>query len=245
MSNMKLLIKEKEYNYTLNRKNVKRVNISVKSNSEIVVSSSPEVPRDYIENLLIKRSSWIDNKVDFFNKNINMSKPKKYVSGEDFLYLGKHYRLKLILGEKDVYILNDELVLSVKTKNDYKIKSDSIDNWYKEQSKKELTKHFEKTCKKYVKYDLLIPELIIRKMNSRWGTYNTQKNRMTLNMELVKAPRECIEYVIVHELIHQKHKKHNKDFYNMLSMMIPDWEKNKILLDEEIQRYLYNDLNKE
>ncbi len=237
MSNMKLSIKEKEYNYTLNRKNVKKINISIKYNKEIVVSSSEETPIEYIENLLIKKSSWIDKKISFFEKNKTNNK-KKYVSGEDFLYLGKHYRLKVEKGISDVHLIKNNIIINVEEKADYELKDQLIDLWYKENAKVVLNKLFMKTCDTSKKYDLFTPTLIIRSMKSRWGTYNIQKNRMTLNLELIKAPKDCIEYVIVHELVHQKYKNHNKDFYDLLSMIVPDWERRKKMLDEEIQKYL-------
>lgn len=237
MNNMKLLINKKEYLYSIKRKNVKKINLSIKPNKEIIVSSSDEIPVEYIENLLIKKIKWIDNKINFFESN-NSNKMKKFVSGEDFIYLGKHYRLSVTKGEQEIFIKDNSIVIKVKDKNNLSEKKQLVELWYKKQANQILNEVFDRACNDFKKYDLARPSLIIRVMKSRWGTYNSEKNRMTLNSELIKASKNCIEYVIAHELTHQKYKNHNKEFYNMLSMMIPDWEKRKKELDEEIQKYL-------
>jgi len=75
-------------------------------------------------------------------------------------------------------------------------------------------------------------------MKARWGSALIDTNTILLNTKLIKAPKHCIDYVILHELIHFKYNDHGENFYNMLYSLMPDWEKRKKILDEEIVKEL-------
>jgi len=75
-----------------------------------------------------------------------------------------------------------------------------------------------------------VPKLSIRRMKTRWGSLSP-KGTLTLNVALIRAPRECIEYVITHELCHMKHPRHDGAFYKLLERHMPDWERRKHKLE--------------
>ena len=75
-----------------------------------------------------------------------------------------------------------------------------------------------------------MPALKIRKMKTLWGSFSVKRG-ITLNLELIKAPRECIEYVVIHELCHLFHLNHGPKFYNLLEQFLPDWTKRKHKLE--------------
>jgi predicted metal-dependent hydrolase len=74
-------------------------------------------------------------------------------------------------------------------------------------------------------------------MKSRWGSCHREKKVIVLNSDLIKTPKYCIDYVMLHELIHFKHRYHDKEFYNFLTSLMPDWKQRKKALDEEITKY--------
>ena len=74
-------------------------------------------------------------------------------------------------------------------------------------------------------------------MNTKWGSCNEEAKRLWFNLELMKVDDSCLEYVIVHELAHLKHKHHNKHFFNTLSKFIPDWEHRKNILNQTLLVY--------
>ena len=76
-----------------------------------------------------------------------------------------------------------------------------------------------------------IPGLIIRPMKRRWGSYSYRTSRVILNQELIKASTRHIDYVIIHELCHVTHMKHDRAFYDLLASMLPRWEKLKTELE--------------
>ena len=77
---------------------------------------------------------------------------------------------------------------------------------------------------------LPVPRLCLRKMSKRWGSCSAA-NLLTINTDLIRAPRSCIDYVLTHELCHLLHPNHSSDFYRLLSSVMPDWEKRKLRLE--------------
>ena len=83
----------------------------------------------------------------------------------------------------------------------------------------------------FQKYGVSMPTLRIRNMETRWGSCSVKKGIITLNKRLLEAPRNCIEYVVMHEFCHFIHPNHSKHFYNFLTMVMPDWRERKKVLD--------------
>jgi len=75
-------------------------------------------------------------------------------------------------------------------------------------------------------------------MKARWGSCITDKRLILINSELIKAPKYCIDYVILHELLHFKYRNHDAEFYNFMTSLMPDWKQRKEILDEEVVRDL-------
>ena len=88
------------------------------------------------------------------------------------------------------------------------------------------------------KYGIEKPTLRIRDMETRWGSCLAKKRIITLNKRLLESPRNCIEYVVMHELCHLIHPNHSKQFYSFLTMLMPDWKERKIYLDKNAACWL-------
>ena len=88
------------------------------------------------------------------------------------------------------------------------------------------------------KYGINKPIIQIRLMRARWGSCIKLKNILLLNFELIKAPKFCLDYVVLHELIHFIHRSHDAEFYAFLTVLMPDWRIRKEILDEEVAREL-------
>jgi len=204
-------------------KHVKNASLKVKPNLEVLLTVPVDMTNKEIDYILKKREDWINKHLEFFSDNQVVE--KKLISGEDFVYLGKHYRLKVIESNNERVKLNHSYFeVYVENKGDYDKKTKLIDEWYKEKAKK----HFQKAIDKYQSIvNIDINRIRIRKMKTRWGSCNPSKSYINLNLELIKKPKVAIEYVIFHELTHLIHHNHGKNFYNYLSLHMPDWKKRK------------------
>ena len=140
--------------------------------------------------------------------------PKRYVSGESYDLLGKSLRLK-VEEDKDEVVYTDGvyIFLKVKDKYDFRHKEIMMSKWLKQ-------------------YGVTYPILQIRYMTSRLRSCQPKKGIITLNSKLIEAPRSCIEYVILHELVHFIHPNHSRRFWDFVAMMMPDWKERK----EELEK---------
>ena len=214
-------------NFVITKKDVKNITIKVKPNGEVILTA-PEITTDeHIKFIVKKRAKWIEKKKEFFASfKVN---EKEYVSGEDFKYLGRSYRLKIIESKKEsVKLQRGYLEIYVKNKNDLKRKQNLVYEWYYEKALLHffnILQEFNKIVKQEIK------DIKIRQMKTRWGSCNAHKSYINLNIELIKKQRYCIEYVIFHELAHLIHSNHSKEFYNYLTLHMPDWEDRKQRLE--------------
>jgi len=103
-----------------------------------------------------------------------------------------------------------------------------LQDWYYQRTEKIFKEEYEKMLK-YFKYDFQ-PKLITREMKKRWGSFLNHK-KIILNPKLIQAPKECIDYVITHELCHMKYKNHDAKFYRALKKRIPNWKEIKEKLE--------------
>jgi len=216
-------------NICIVKKDVKHINLKVKPSGEVILAAPTDSDERDIEYVLKKRAEWIEKKVAFFDAHREVTQ-KKYVSGENFRYLGRNYRLKVI-ESKEVGVKLQRGYLQVFVKNTANIerKKKLLHTWYKEKAQI----HFMKAIDKYkpiVKQE--IETVRIREMKSRWGSCNPSKGYINLNLKLIEKPTECIEYVVFHELAHLVHTDHSVKFYNYLTLFMPDWRKRKARLEK-------------
>jgi len=211
------------------KKDVKHINLKVRPNGEVILTAPIDSSQRDIEYLLKKRADWIEKKIAFFNAHRDEYK-KEYVSGENFSYLGRNYRLKVIeRREESVKLQRGYLQVFVKDTMDYKKKQKLIKAWYTQKAKI----HFQKAIEKYkpiVKQE--ITTVRIREMKTRWGSCNPTKGYINLNLKLIEKPTKSIEYVVFHELAHLVHANHSAKFYNYLTLFMPDWRERKNRLEK-------------
>ncbi len=228
------------FEYFLQRKNVKNINLNVKPDLNIIVSAHSNVPFDYIQSFIKSKAHWIQKRITYFEKTLpDNHSPKEYISGESFKYLGKQYRLKVFNSEdEEVLYYRGFIHLRIKNRENYHKKDALIKAWYSERTQIIFKETLNKVYPLIKKYGIEKPLIEIRLMKARWGSCLKEKNTILLNSELIKAPKYCIQYVVLHELIHFIHPNHNKEFYDFLTALMPDWKIRKEILDQEVIRDL-------
>ena len=187
----------------IHKKKVKNVTLKVKRDGSIHLTVPEAATDDYIERVIANKEEWIESQLKHFNENYEKPKEKEMVSGESFRYLGKSYRLKIVQSNKEyVRLYRGYIEIYVKDKNNTNKKKELLKKWYQEKAKKkfaELVHEYEQIVKEEVNNIRVIT------MQTRWGSCNVESGNINLNLELIKKPRYCIEYVILHELAHLKY----------------------------------------
>jgi predicted metal-dependent hydrolase len=223
--------------YRLIRKDVKNINLRIKSDGQILVSAGQDVPVKYVDDFVCRKQEYICRNRD--KRMAQEDKPaaaKRYVSGEGVDILGKSLRLKVMEGDKEEVWTDGVFVfLRVKEKADWERKEKLLDEWMKKIQQKTFGEISEEVYQRFKKYDIQYPKLKIRDMSSRWGTCQPQKGIITLNSKLIEAPKYCIEYVVLHEYVHFICPDHSEKFYRFMTMMMPDWEERKKELENLYQ----------
>ncbi|WP_107790870.1 M48 family metallopeptidase [Campylobacter concisus] len=209
------------------KKEVKNITLKVRPNGEAILTAPKAASDEHIKFIIKKRAKWIAQKRAFF---ASFKTPKKeYVSGEDFKYLGRSYRLKVVQSKEErVRLQRGYLELFVKDKSDLERKRNLVYKWYHEKAMLYFFNILQES-NKMVKQD--IKSVKIRQMKTRWGSCNPYKSYINLNIELIKKPKSCIEYVVFHELAHLLYPNHSKKFYDYLVLYMPDWQKRKEILE--------------
>lgn len=227
---------DREIYFKLERKDVKNVNLNIRPDMTIQVSASDRVPLDFIKDFVREKGSWIVKKIDYFKKFQPETRPEReYVSGESFSYLGRQYRLRVRKAQVEgVKYFRGFIYIYVRDREDIRKKEKLLDKWFYEKSNIHFSQSLDRMYKLVRQYNIPKPQVKIRNMKSRWGSCHSQEKTIILNSQLIKAGKDCIDYVVLHELIHFKHKNHDNNFYTLLSSLMPDWEKRKKILDEKV-----------
>jgi hypothetical protein len=226
----------KQIDFRLEYSDRKSLGITVTPDLEVLVKAPIDSPLEKVMEKVRKKAPWIIRQQNFFLAFHPKMLSRKFIGGETHLYLGRQYRLKVINGtvknEKGEIKLKGQF-LEITTPNPEQVK-DLVENWYLEKAKQKLQEIAIPMFEKFVlKHNLSHSEcnIILRNMHTRWGSC-TAKGKIILNPELIKAPKGCIEYVIIHELCHLIHHDHTQKFIDLQSKEMPDWEKWKMKLEK-------------
>lgn len=219
----------RKINFKLEYSDRKSLGITVKPDLSILVKAPVDSKLDIIKIKLKKKAPWIIKQQSFFLTFHPKTPARKFISGETHLYLGRQYRLKIIKNKTESVKLIGKFI-EVSTINKVKTK-ELLRAWYLHNAKTKFQKIAKPLIYKFKKYKVEPSSIVLRDMRSRWGSC-TPKGKIILNQELIKAPKGCIEYVIIHELCHLIHHDHTQKFIDLQKKEMPDWEKWKMKLEK-------------
>jgi predicted metal-dependent hydrolase len=209
----------------------KTLGIEVYPDSNVLVKAPFGTDPAEVQKRVIKRVRWILRQQHYFHQFEPRTPERQFVGGETHLYLGRQFRLRISNGSLDsVKLTRGYFGVEVKSAvSSGKVKS-LLDRWYAAKAAVRFEESLSHCWPYFDKLGLMKPHLQIRRMLKRWGSLS-RGGQLTLNTDLIRAPKECIDYVITHELCHLQCHDHSSEFYRLLEKVMPDWEKRKHKLE--------------
>lgn len=196
------------------RSSRKTAALHVLNDATLVIRVPYAASEEYIRKLVTEKSEWILQKQEFFRQRALKLKPKRYVNGEKFLFMGIEYELEIVSAGNPAVYLNGKLKM---TELCLRNPSKYMEAWYRTCAKKYLIPRVEQIAKQY---GFCYRSVKTNGASSRWGSCGF-RNSLNFSWRLMAAPPEVIDSVIAHELVHTEIKNHSKGFYKRLAEINP------------------------
>ena len=208
------------------RKPIKNLHLGVyPPEGQVRVTAPPHISDDAIRLAAIGRLAWIKRQQNNFQAQPRQSE-REMVSGESHYFLGQRYLLQIAeldkKQRKNCIVLQGRstMIIYVKPNTTSEKRLEIIQKWYREQLKALIPTMLDKWT---AIVGVEVTDWGIKKMKTKWGSCNIEEKRIWLNLELVKKPLHCIEYIIVHELVHLLERNHSDRFKSILDKVMPQW----------------------
>lgn len=228
--NRSVIFGSTQINFDLTYTKRKSLGIKVHPTTLVEVLAPYDAAEEIIFQKVRTRASWILKQIEYFNSYKPVTPHRRFVNGETHLYLGRQYRLKIILDTNEaIKAYRGQLSMQAANLSTEALKK-QLSKWYRQRAVVIFEELLEEVFPKFRHCRILKPLILIRNMSKRWGSC-TRNGKIILNPELIKAPKGCIEYVIIHELCHLVYHNHTRAFFDLLSSLMPDWRKRKYRLE--------------
>lgn len=207
----------------VHRKDIKNLHVGVyPPDGKVRVSAPLRLNDEAIRLAIISRLSWIRRQQQDFAKQTRES-AREMVTGESHYFQGRRYRLNVVerQGRAQARVVNNTtLELKVKPGTDTAGRWRALERWYRQG----LRDQFPELLDKWEPIiGVQVAECRIKRMKTRWGSCNIEARRIWLNLELIKKPATCLEYILVHELVHLLERHHTDRFRDFMDKFLPDW----------------------
>ncbi len=213
------------------KKNIKNLHLTVAPpNGTVRVSAPIHLSDESISMFVRTKIGWIKKQQEKFEKQPRQAE-REYVSGETLYVFGQQYFLKVEYSYKGnlLVLSGNDAILTVRKESTAKQRESFVNEWYRTLLKEKIEFHLPIWERKT---GLYCDSWQTKYMTTRWGTCNTNTKKIWFNLQLAKKPIECLEYVILHELIHLKVRNHGKDFVELMDAYMPYWRETKKILNE-------------
>ncbi len=215
------------------RKNIKNIHLAVyPPDGKVRISVPQNITDDNVRLAIVSKLSWIKKRQDEFLKQPRQPE-RFYVSGESHYYQGKRYILDVVERQgKHSFQLksNARMLLQVNPGTTKENRALVANDWYRLQIKKDIIRLLEKWQPVIGKE---VSSWGVKKMKTKWGSCNITDRRIWINLELAKKSPECLEYILVHELVHLHERHHNDNFKRLMDKFLPHWQQSRAVLKSE------------
>lgn len=213
----------------IRKKTLKNLYIRVNPpEGNVTVSTPTELSDEDIKLFVLKKLPEITKVRDRMLAQERQSK-REYVSGESHYLWGKPYRLQVVYEGTQYKIVKSptKIIMTVPDGTNSEARERLFTEWYRQELKRVLESVIIR-CEK--KTGVHADEFRIKNMKTRWGTCNIEKRRIWINLQLAKKPMECLDYVVIHELVHLLETNHTHRFHSLVEEYCPTWREAKKLL---------------
>lgn len=204
----------------------KTMEVAVEPPDIITVTAPVGINDDVIVEKVKKRANWIVQKLFSFKNMEYRPIKREFVNGESFMYLGRNYSLQILLDasikKPEVKLYHGKFYVTSLTKNEDLIKK-AMEDWYREKTREKVDERIKYYQPLFNKFPTSVK---VKEQQKRWASC-TGKNDLLFNWRCVMAPAYVLDYIVVHEMCHMYHKNHSKEFWEILSSKMPDYERRK------------------
>jgi predicted metal-dependent hydrolase len=217
--------------FELVRSDRRSIGIRVRADGEVVVRAPRRLGEAAVLKSVAGHADWIVRKRRDLAE-LEERRRLRYVEGEEHLYLGRRYPLSFESGEADdVGLAGGRLRVTLAGEPFPERVQRLLEDWYGREAQRVLPARLAECWASFPSNGHPLPALRIKRMRSRWGSLSP-KGAMSLRLDLVRAPVECIDYVVVHELCHLVHPHHQREFWALVERLMPDWKRRRRRLHE-------------
>lgn len=212
-----------------------RIAIHVDPDGTVVVDAPPGYSDEAVQMAVQKRARWITEHVTEAQARFSHVRLREYVSGEQILYLGRRYVLKVVIADqptKFCKLRGNKLEVESRTGEPEDIRG-RVRAWYRAKARDYFAHRLDDLASRLT-WIASVPPFRLLEMSRQWGSCSST-GQIILNPHLIKAPRECVDYVLIHELAHLQHLNHGPKFYKILDLEMPDWQRHKATLDGMVE----------
>lgn len=219
----------------------KHVAIAVNPDKKVDVLAPLQLDQAAIQDIVRNKANWVMEQLGWFDQISQRTASKEYANGETFLYMGRQYRLKILhSGDRPSTKLRGKYFeVTIRDSCDElekrKLVKNALWKWYRFHAEMKIG---EIVCQYSARLHIDPPMFRIKYQAKRWGSCS-KENILNINIRIAMAPMSQIEYVVAHELCHLKHKNHSVEFWQLLRLLMPDYEIRKENLRRDGWRYLF------
>lgn len=209
------------------RKDIRNLHLGVyPPNGRVRLAAPRHLDDEAVRLAIVSRLGWIRRRQAEFGQQDRQSE-REFVTGESHYFEGRRYRLDVTesSGPPSVRLLNNtRLSLSVRPGADRRVREAVLHRWYRHR----LRDHFPALLAKWQpRVGVTVRDLRIKKMKTLWGSCSPDAGRIWLNLELAKKPPLCLEYILVHEMVHFVERRHNDRFRDLMDRAMPLWRSHR------------------
>lgn len=237
MENQKILLPELNTSVlvSIERKKIKNSRLKVFPDRSVKFSVPENVSNEWIAGYLNKNQAWISKKIKTFEQTRGYAATTEIRDGYSIQFLGEDLIFVVVASkQRAVYKKGKRIYVMAQDINRQDLLISQFEKWWRNESLKLLESQLEKLYPIIAKYQVEKPVIKLRKMKTLWGSCSPHRGIITFNQYLTKASPAGIEYVVLHELVHFLYQNHSKQFYNFLSIHMPDWKERKKVLDQDV-----------